>query len=95
MKNYKIASPLYILRNECAQDLAAVLKKLAASEQGVEYMDIYDKMKAHPRKPSLVRPQDGVHLSGAGNDFVALETLEYLSKSQSAAPASAEYFQKW
>jgi lysophospholipase L1-like esterase len=73
----------------------AVLKKLAASEKGVEYMDIYDKMKAHPRKPSLVRPQDGVHLSGAGNDFVALETLEYLSKSQSAAPASAEYFQKW
>ena len=29
MKNYKVASPLYILRNECAEDLAAVLKKLA------------------------------------------------------------------
>ena len=73
----------------------AVLKKLAASEKGVEYMDIYDKMKAHPQKASLVRRQDGVHLSDGGNDFVALEALEYLSKTQSAAPASAEYFQKW
>lgn len=29
MKNIKMASPLYILREECARDLAGVLKKLA------------------------------------------------------------------
>jgi lysophospholipase L1-like esterase len=73
----------------------AVLKKLAASEKGVEYFDIYETMKSHPAKSTLLRKQDGVHLSDAGNDFVAVETLKYLLRTQPAVKLPSEYFQKW
>ena len=42
MKNIKIASPLYILRNECAADLFGVLRKLAdLGFDGVEFLGFF------------------------------------------------------
>jgi len=55
-----------------------VLKELA-KKHGLEYMDLYTPMKARPDKAKLLNPNDGVHLTPAGHDFVALETLKYLS----------------
>ena len=72
----------------------ATLRKVASAEK-VEYLDLYDKMKAMPDKASLLRRQDGVHLTAAGNDFVALETLEYLARSQRPDSSNPEFFQKW
>ena len=45
-------------------------------------MDLYTPMKALKNKPALLKATDGVHLSPAGHDYVALKTLEYLSKNQ-------------
>lgn len=53
-----------------------------AKKHNVEYMDIYTPMKAIKNKASLLNPIDGVHLSPSGHDFVAVKTLEYLSKNQ-------------
>ena len=51
MKNYKIASPLYIVRNECAQDLAAVLKKLAQiGYDGIEFLGFFGHTKEEVKK---------------------------------------------
>ena len=55
-----------------------VLKELA-KKYGLEYMDLYTPMKARPDKAKLLKATDGVHLSPEGHDFVALETLKYLS----------------
>ena len=55
-----------------------VLTELA-EKHGLEYMDLYTPMKAVPDKAKLLNPNDGVHLTPAGHDFVALETLKYLS----------------
>ena len=42
MKNIRMASPLYIVREDCAKDLAAVLKKLAAiGFDGVEFLGFF------------------------------------------------------
>ncbi len=62
---------------------AAVLKELAQKHH-LEYMDIYTPMKAFPGKAGLLNPRDGVHLTAAGHDFIALETLKYLSRSEKA-----------
>lgn len=46
MKNYKIASPLYIVRNECEKDLSAVLKKLAEiGYDGIEFLGFFGHTK--------------------------------------------------
>ena len=58
-----------------------VLMELA-QKHGLEYMDLYTPMKAVKNKAALLNPLDGVHLSPAGHDFVAIETLKYLSKNQ-------------
>ena len=58
-----------------------VLKELA-KKHNLEYMDLYTPMKALKNKPALLKATDGVHLSPAGHDYVALKTLEYLSKNQ-------------
>ena len=51
MKNFKIASPLYILRNECAEDLAAVLKKLAELRyDGIEFLGFFGHTKEEVKK---------------------------------------------
>lgn len=42
MKNIKMASPLYILREECARDLAGVVKKLAdIGYDGIEFLGFF------------------------------------------------------
>lgn len=42
MQNIRMASPLYIVREDCAKDLAAVLKKLAAiGFDGVEFLGFF------------------------------------------------------
>ena len=42
MKNIQMASPLYILREECARDLAGVLKKLAdVGFDGIEFLGFF------------------------------------------------------
>ena len=64
------------------EDFNKVLIDLA-KKHNVEYLDIYTPMKAVKNKASLLNPGDGVHLSPAGHDFVAIETLKYLSKTNS------------
>ncbi|MBQ7207817.1 MAG: SGNH/GDSL hydrolase family protein [Lentisphaeria bacterium] len=61
-----------------------VLRTLAR-ENGVEYLDLYTDMKALPDKAALTRPQDGVHLTDRGHDYVALKTLKYLKDTQTFA----------
>lgn len=51
MKNIKMASPLYILRDECAQDLAAVLHKLAQlGFDGIEFLGFFGHSAEEVRK---------------------------------------------
>lgn len=57
----------------------AVLRRIAA-ERGCEYLDLYTEMRARPDKVSLLRPNDGVHLSDAGCRFVAEKVLGYLAE---------------
>ena len=58
----------------------AVLKDLADTTEGVEYLDLYTDMKAHPRKASLLRASDGVHLTQEGHAWVAAREFDYLAK---------------
>ncbi|MBQ9503176.1 MAG: SGNH/GDSL hydrolase family protein [Lentisphaeria bacterium] len=58
-----------------------VLQTLAR-ENGLEYLDLYTEMKAMPDKAALTRPQDGVHLTDRGHDYVALKTLRFLKESR-------------
>lgn len=51
MKNIKMASPLYILHNECEQDLAAVLQKLAQlGYDGIEFLGFFGHSAEDVRK---------------------------------------------
>lgn len=52
----------------------------AAKETGADYVNIYEPFRAYPGKPSLFNPNDGVHLSNAGNRLIALELLKYLGR---------------
>lgn len=54
-----------------------VLKELA-QKHSCEYLDVYEPMKSLPDKAKLLNPKDGVHLTDAGHDFIAIETLKYL-----------------
>jgi len=56
-----------------------VLKELA-TKHSLEYLDVYEPMKALPDKASLLNPKDGVHLTEAGHDFIAVETLKFLNR---------------
>ncbi|MBQ6471255.1 MAG: hypothetical protein IJJ33_04670 [Victivallales bacterium] len=56
------------------------LQELAKDQPGIEYLDIYTEMKDMPDKSTLLRPSDGVHLSDAGHDYVALCVLRFLGK---------------
>lgn len=58
----------------------AVLKELAETVDGVEYLDLYTGMKAHPGKASLLRASDGVHLTQEGHAWVAAREFAYLAK---------------
>ena len=65
---------------ENIEAFAAVMKKLS-DEYQFPYLDIYTPMKAMPEKASLFNPGDGVHLTPAGHEFVALKELEFLAGS--------------
>ena len=65
---------------ENIEAFAAVIKKLSA-EYKFPYLDIYTPMKALPDKAELFNPGDGVHLTPAGHEFVALKELEFLAGS--------------
>ncbi|OGV71380.1 MAG: hypothetical protein A3K19_01460 [Lentisphaerae bacterium RIFOXYB12_FULL_65_16] len=55
-----------------------VLAKNVAAEAGAAYLDVYEPTRTHPDKRSLFDPNDGVHLTNAGNHFIALQLLQYL-----------------
>ena len=57
----------------------AIAKRVAA-ELGASYVDVYEPTRTHPDKQSLFNPGDGVHLTNAGNRFVAYELLEYFGQ---------------
>lgn len=57
----------------------AIAKRIA-SELGADYVDVYEPTRTHPDKPSLFNANDGVHLTNAGNRFIALELLKYLAR---------------
>ncbi|MBO4647980.1 MAG: hypothetical protein J5806_07470 [Lentisphaeria bacterium] len=60
----------------------AVVRKLA-EEYKFAYLDIYTPMKAMPdtEKAALFSAGDGVHLTPAGHEYVALKELEFLAAS--------------
>ena len=49
-----------------------------AKEFGLDFMDIYNPVKALPNKSELFTP-DGVHLSIKGHNYFSIKLLEYLS----------------
>ncbi len=55
----------------------AMTKEIAA-QSGAAYLDVYEPTRTHPDKRSLFDPNDGVHLTNAGNRFIALRILEFL-----------------
>ena len=57
----------------------AIAKRVAA-ELGADYLDVYEPTRTHADKPSLFNPRDGVHLTNAGNRFIAYELLKYLGQ---------------
>lgn len=56
---------------------ADALRGVAAAT-GCEYFDVYTEMKALPDKASYLNPNDGVHLSAKGHEYIAQRTFEYL-----------------
>jgi lysophospholipase L1-like esterase len=57
----------------------AIARRVAA-ELGADYVDVYEPTRTHPDKPGLFNPNDGVHLTNAGNRLIALELLEYFGR---------------
>ena len=55
-----------------------VIAKRIAAELGADYVDVYAPTQTHPDKAGLFNPNDGVHLSNAGNRLIALELLKHL-----------------
>ncbi len=63
MKNIKMASPLYIVREDCAKDLAAVLKKLAGiGYDGIEFLGFF----GHTKEEVKAMLEEN-HLTALGN----------------------------
>ncbi|MDD3117442.1 MAG: SGNH/GDSL hydrolase family protein, partial [Victivallaceae bacterium] len=58
-----------------------VLIKLS-KELGLDYLDIYQPMKARKDKASLLSDVDGVHLTEKGHSFIAFEFLKYIASQQ-------------
>jgi len=57
----------------------AVAQRIAA-ELGADYVDVYEPTRTHPDKPGLFNPNDGVHLTNAGNRYIALELLKHFAR---------------
>ena len=53
------------------------IAKGIAKELHCDYIDVYQPTRDHPQKKTLFAA-DGVHLSNAGNQLIALEILRYL-----------------
>ena len=58
-----------------------VVRKVAAA-QGCEFLDLYTDMKALPDKASYLNPNDGVHLSAKGHEYIAQKTFDYLNANK-------------
>lgn len=54
------------------------LTKRIAAQAGAAYLDVYQPTRTHPDKRSLFDPNDGVHLTNAGNGFITLRILDFL-----------------
>ncbi|HRU07060.1 MAG TPA: hypothetical protein P5137_14940, partial [Candidatus Brocadiia bacterium] len=59
---------------------AAIQARKAAEATKSDYLDVYGPTRDCAAKASLFSPSDGVHLTQAGNRFLALEVLKYLGK---------------
>ncbi|MBT4814374.1 MAG: hypothetical protein HN742_24245 [Lentisphaerae bacterium] len=57
----------------------AIAQRVAA-DLGCEFLDVYEPTRTYPDKPSLFNARDGVHLSAAGNRFIALQILKHLGR---------------
>jgi lysophospholipase L1-like esterase len=65
-------------RPETLEQFNAIARKVA-EDLGCDYIDVYEPTRTHTDKPSLFT-QDGVHLTQAGNQVVALCVLEALAR---------------
>jgi len=57
----------------------AIAQRIAA-ELGADYVDVYEPTRTHSDKQGLFNPRDGVHLTNAGNAFIAYELLQHLGR---------------
>jgi lysophospholipase L1-like esterase len=55
-----------------------VIKKLS-KELNLDCVDVYTPTQKHPDKAQLFDPNDGIHLTEKGNDFIAMLLLDYLA----------------
>jgi lysophospholipase L1-like esterase len=74
-KHSLFGSPGQLEKFDCA------LKKTAEREK-LEYIDVYTPSKNHPDKAGLFSPADGVHLSPAGERFLAVILLGYFAEDR-------------
>lgn len=65
---------------ENIENFAAVVRKLS-EEYHFPYLDLYSATRNLPDKAKLFNPGDGIHLTPAGHEFVALKELEFLADS--------------
>jgi len=56
----------------------AMLQKVAA-ETGCTFVDVYTTMKTLPNRNELLKKEDGVHLTPAGQNFIAEQILNFLA----------------
>lgn len=66
---------------EHLEKFIAVMKDIVAEEQ-LEYLDIYTPMKDLEDKGSYFNPNDGLHLTQKGHEFVADLEFDYLTKEK-------------
>jgi sugar phosphate isomerase/epimerase len=77
MQNIKLASPLYILREACANDLFSVLKKLKAiGFDGVEFLGFFGHDAAEVR-----RCLDDIELRALGNHVPYQRLIEAMDEA--------------
>ena len=82
MKKIKMASPLYILRNECEQDLSGVLKKLAQiGFDGIEFLGFFGHSAAEVKQMLLDNGLENMHASNKSKDPSVSKPLSCLWQS--------------
>ena len=72
---------LVIFGNPALMEKFNDVTRKTAPEFNAEYYDIYSAMKAMPQeeKAKLLNKYDGVHLSDAGQNYLAMLYLKYLA----------------